>query len=265
MTLLNKSFWNNDQYRDKDIPAEFAAGLETIRTGYYHPNTQTFAYTAFANSKDFNHYTTLARALTQYAPESLASRQARLAFWLNVYNMLVIHGVVTHESKSVNDISGFFGDCAYQTGPHTLSLDEIEHGVLRGNARKYRGLTVPFGKRDARIGLVIGAPDPRIHFALYSACRSSPVWQVYHPDTLNAQLDTATRDTLGRSVRIEAGRNTLTVPKSLLWYEKDFGNRERILAFVADYVDADTGAYIRQHADRLTLDYLDFDWTLNAA
>lgn len=263
MTLLNKSFWNNDQYRDKDIPTEFATGLEAIQTSYYQPTRQTFAYAAFADSKDFNHYTTLARLLTQYAPETLSNRQARLAFWLNVYNMLVIHGVMTHGSKNVNSISGFFSDCEYQIGAHTLSLDDIEHGVLRGNARKYRGLTVPFSKRDPRIGLVIGAPDPRIHFALYSACLSSPAWRVYHPDTLDAQLDTAVRATLSRDVRIEAGRHILTVPKSLLWYEKDFGNRERILAFVADYVDADTSAYIRQHADRLTLDYLDFDWTLN--
>lgn len=56
------------------------------------------------------------------------------AFFINVYNMLVIHATVARGAPA--DIAArlsFFSSISYQLGGHEYTADEIEHGVLRGN------------------------------------------------------------------------------------------------------------------------------------
>jgi hypothetical protein len=61
-------------------------------------------------------------------------RNARLAFFINVYNALVIHGTV-EKGKPKNMLSkfNFFRKTAYNIAGHVYSLNDIENGVLRAN------------------------------------------------------------------------------------------------------------------------------------
>ena len=51
-----------------------------------------------------------------------------------MYNALTIHGLAECEQlpNSVLDIQAFWKTTAYNLGGYTFSLDDIEHGVLRG-------------------------------------------------------------------------------------------------------------------------------------
>jgi hypothetical protein len=53
----------------------------------------------------------------------------------DVYNLLSIHGIATQRDfpKSVLDLNQFGKITAYQIGEHVYSLDDILHGILRGN------------------------------------------------------------------------------------------------------------------------------------
>ena len=58
----------------------------------------------------------------------------RLALFLNLYNMLTIEAVVSrkHRPASVLDVPRFWKTYAYRIGRHTYTLDDLEHGLLRG-------------------------------------------------------------------------------------------------------------------------------------
>lgn len=56
------------------------------------------------------------------------------AFFINVYNMLVIHGTVVRGAPTNTAARlAFFDGISYQLGGHEYSANDIEHGVLRGN------------------------------------------------------------------------------------------------------------------------------------
>ena len=55
-------------------------------------------------------------------------------YYTDVYNALTIHGLAVADQlpSSVLDIAHFWQVTAYNIGGLVYSLDDIEHGVLRG-------------------------------------------------------------------------------------------------------------------------------------
>lgn len=268
MLILNDA-WETDHCPGKEAAEEAAAdlvaGLEAIHALYYHPYSNTFDYAGFAGSADFERYETLARALVAGDPAWFDSPDRRLSFWLNAYNMLVIHSVVVHNiDGDLREAKGFYSDNAYRIGAHWFNLDIIEHGILRANAKKYHALTAPLARHDERLAYAIDTPDPRIHFAMYSACRSSPPWRVYRAERIDEQLRAATQVTLQRDLQISDDGLLLLVPRPFKWYERDFGSKTEVLKFIAEHmVDSTQQAALRANIDRVELDYLGFDWLVN--
>lgn len=52
----------------------------------------------------------------------------------DIYNALTVHGLITASPlpSSVLELDQFWAHTAYSIGGHIFSLDDIEHGVLRG-------------------------------------------------------------------------------------------------------------------------------------
>jgi Protein of unknown function, DUF547 len=153
------------------------------------------------------------------------------AFWINLYNALTLQAMMRHKIQdSVLEFPGFFDCCAYQifadSLEFTLTLNEIEHGVLRGNRAVL--VSAPFAQNDPRKSLILPL-EPRIHFALNCGAISCPPIRAYRAENLEAQLELATHNYL-QSVRLENG--VVIVPRLLQWYAKDFGNP---LEFVRKY------------------------------
>jgi Protein of unknown function, DUF547 len=158
------------------------------------------------------------------------SLEAR-AFWINLYNALTLHSMLrARVQKSVLEVPGFFDRFAYQVCSDplefSLTLNEIEHGILRGNAVFLRRQS--FQTNDSRAHLILPL-EPRIHFALNCGAISCPPIRAYQAENLESQLELATRSYL-QSVRLENG--VAILPKLLEWYAKDFGNP---LEFVRKY------------------------------
>lgn len=81
------------------------------------------------------------------------SREEKLAFFINIYNSLVIHAVVHLGYFPVGALERrkFFGDFQYLIGGYAYSLSAIQNGLLRANQRPPYTLTKPFGPRDNRV------------------------------------------------------------------------------------------------------------------
>ena len=171
------------------------------------------------------------------------------AFWINLYNALTLEAMMrANIQNTVLEFPGFFDCCAYQVHfdslEFSLTLNEIEHGVLRGNRAII--FSPPFAMNDPRRSLVLPL-EPRIHFALNCGAISCPPIRAYRAKNLEAQLELATRSYL-QSVRLENG--VVFFPKLLQWYAKDFGN---LLEFVRKY-HPDLPANARVHFDA-------YDWS----
>jgi len=210
-----------------------------------------------------------AAVLRSFNPDSLATRAESLAFWINLYNALVIDGVITFGIQhSITEIHlgllTFFRSAAYIVGGQRVSLDDIEHGILRGN-RGHPFLPEPhFSSNDARLAWAISPADPRIHFALNCASRSCPPIQVYTPEKLDAQLDLAARSFVDSSVKIDPAHNRMVISRIFRWYEIDFRGRKGVVDFLITHLpDDQRRAWLVEHRSSLRLHYAPYDWGLN--
>lgn len=192
-------------------------------------------YRALAASAEFAAAVAAARALGGVDPAAL-DRDARLAFWINVYNALVFHGIVAlGVRRSVREVVGFFGRIAYRVGGVTLTADQIEHGLLRDNRRRVFPPLRALGARDARLALAVRPVDPRFHFAITCGAASCPPVRVYRAATIDAQLDLAARSFVNQEVAVESGR--ITCSRLFRWYRGDFEADGGLAAFLARHLD----------------------------
>jgi hypothetical protein len=249
-----------------DAPQLLAAALSSACAAHYDPARHAFDYQRFAESPEFDELRVAGRALADFDCAGLRIG-LRLAFWLNVYNALVLHAVVARRALAgVRAVGDFFTGSQYMVGGHVFSLDEIEHGLLRVNAPRLAFGAAPLRRGEPRHALAPYIFDERVHFAMYSACRSSPAPAAYAADGLAEALERATCDYLAAHVRLAPGGAALVVPKVFDWYAADFGGKRSVLEFVLGRTqDEEVAAAAERHGLGLRLRYAGFDWTLNAA
>lgn len=265
MPILNP-IEQGSKARERDAPELLAGALRDACLEHYDPAVHAFHYARFPESPEFAALRAAARALADFDCGALVIGR-RLPFWLNVYNALVLHAVVARRADAgVRSVGDFFSASQYMVGGYVFSLDEIEHGMLRVNAPRLRVGAKPMRRDDPRQKLAPYMFDERVHFAMYSACRSSPAPAAYVPGSLEADLEAATCAYLGRIVHVEEARAKLVVPKVFDWYAVDFGGERAALEFVIARLQLpeDLDA-VDRCGSRLRLQFAEFDWTLNSA
>lgn len=188
----------------------------------------------------------LIRSLRDSDPTSLASRNDRLAFWINAYNILAIDVVQRHYPiDSIRSLGGLLTPVWKQPagtiGGRTHTLDEIENEILRP------------------------MHEPRIHAAIVCASLSCPPLrrEPYRATELDAQLDDNVRRWLAdprKGSRIDRTDHVLFVSRIFDWFSGDFGD---VPSFVASHRSAEDGAWIRAQGKALAIRYFDYDWSLN--
>jgi hypothetical protein len=180
----------------------------------------------------------------------VADDAAKLAFWIDIYNAVVQHqppgATATTRSRM-----RLFGRSIVVIAGQRLSLDDIEHGLLRRSRWKlslgYLGNPRPSTfERSHRVAHI----DARIHFALNCGARSCPPIAAYEADHIGDQLERASRAYLATEV-IHDGA-TLRVPTVLWWFLGDFGGVTGMRCFLARHgVEGSTGR----------IRFLRYDWT----
>lgn len=177
------------------------------------------------------------------------SRDAQMAYWINLYNALTVDTVLSAMPvESIRDIdispgwfsSGPWGAELIEVEGVALSLNDVEHRILRP----------------------IWA-DPRIHYAVNCASIGCPdlATQAYTADNLEAQLDADARDFVNdpRGVTIDGER--IIVSKIYDWFIEDFGSSEAgILLHLAKYANDDLRIRIQAIG---SISAVEYDWSLN--
>jgi hypothetical protein len=219
-------------------------------------------------SPGYADYRTQVAALRVFDLASLPTRADRIAFWLNLYNALVIDAVIAFGvQRSVTERQGgigFFLRAAYNIGGQVYSLHDIEHGVLRENRGYPAFAGRQFAASDPRRPHVIDPMDVRIHFALNCASRSCPPINVYDAEKLDKQLDLATRNFVDSEVQLDPNTGSVQVSRIFQWYQGDFGGESGVIAFIARYLpDDDPRRRALQGNSAVKLTYAAYDWALN--
>jgi hypothetical protein len=194
-------------------------------------------------------------------PASIGSDASRIAFWANLYNALLLHCLCLKPLRgSILMHLRMFGRTAYEVGGREYSLDVIEHGLLRENLRPPLRPRRLLRGGDPRLAAAPSRPDPRIHFALNCGALSCPPVRAYEPETLDEQLEAATRAYLAAETRLDPERRRATLPRLMRIYRADFGDRRSQLRFVAHHLP-EVEARLSSSSDRLRVRYGRFDWT----
>ncbi len=261
----------NDKFDAEASHAEVAAELGTIadqlKVEAFDTGNGLVNYRGLKNSPTYSRYKKIAGGLRHFDPASLRSQGERLAFWINLYNSLIIDAVISFGiEKSIWEAGwGFFRKAVYNIGGLRYSADGIEHGILRGN-RPYPLLRLPqFATDDLRLEHAIVPMDPRIHFALVCAAHSCPLITVYHASEVEKELETATTTFInGGGVIVEPELARVSLSRIFSWYQGDFGGRAGVLKFILAYLrEGSERDYLRENVSRVRLRYQKHDWSLN--
>jgi hypothetical protein len=196
---------------------------------------------------------------------SSATREARLAFWINAYNALVAAGVRALGLRhSVWDVPDFFHRIACRVDDAVFTADEIEHGVLRGNRPGPLSTIPPFNAGDSRRTHSIVPMDPRIHFAISCGARSCPPVRFYDAARLDTQLDAATRSFMSREVTLEG--DALVLSEIFRWFQTDFDDAPGGLhGFLARHVDNGPVHRALLEGNPRRMVYRPYDWRLHVS
>lgn len=177
------------------------------------------------------------------------------ALLINAYNAYTVQTVlenVTDEGRyeidSIRDVSDVFGREVHALGGFTLSLDNIEHNLLRPMFR-----------------------DPRFHFAVNCASISCPPLptQAFTAEGLDDQLDTWTRSALRNPDYVAIDGEALLVTKIMDWYGGDFidpeykGSTATLGEFIRRYATKEVAAFIEAANDDPPVRFRDYEWGLN--
>jgi len=195
----------------------------------------------------------------------------KIAFWINAYNALTLVAIIDHypikapllsssrfvyPANSTRQIPGVWDNLRFAVMGRRMTLDEIEHQVLRKQFN-----------------------EPRIHMALVCAALGCPPLrnEPYVGVNLTQQLNDQTRHFLGNpeKFRIDRGKRTVYLSPIFKWFGVDFvktygtdkkfqrfGREERAaLNFVASYLNTKDQEYLLQGG--YTIAYLSYDWSLN--
>ena len=172
-------------------------------------------------------------AILQSLDESELQKQIvtddqKKAFWINMYNAFT-QIILSKNPDQYKNRSSFFGSKQIMIASKKLSLDDIEHGILRHSKIKWSlgYFNKPFpGKfeKNNRVNKI----DYRIHFALNCGAKSCPPIAFYKPEQINKQLDIATQVYLKGESEYKETENKVYVPALMGWFRKDFGGKKKM-------------------------------------
>lgn len=238
-----------------------------------HPHTGQIDYVQLRSSETYHSYRTLTTQLQTFNLHDLIPYPRKVAFWLNLYNALVIDAIIYYGvRRSVNEVSGFFNRAAYNIGGYRFSLDDIEHGILRANVGHPVIPGPQFGPDDPRRRFAADYIDHRIHFALVCGAKSCPPINFYDADRIEPQLDLAAQSFITQDIEVDS--TTITASKILQWYGADFGagrwsatgygNHRALIQTITPYImDAQKCATIESIGEKARLRFRSYDWSLN--
>ncbi|XP_046869769.1 uncharacterized protein zgc:152951 isoform X2 [Hypomesus transpacificus] len=270
---------NHSDVSEEPVGADEAAELSTILremilklfSEHLSADGKCVDYKAMSLSPVFERYCDLAVQLQRVELLSL-SREEKLAFFINTYNALVIHGHLRIGAPTnMWQRYRFFNYVSYLIGGEVFTLQDIENGVLRGNRKGVAQLLRPFSKTDPRLQVALPDAEPLIHFALNCGAKGCPPIKTYTPQDIDSQLRTAAEAFLENddACVVDSGKGEVRLSQIFKWYKADFGGTdEKLLNWVLEHMSESPKKSSLQSVvtgGKVRLSYLPYDWSTNSS
>ena len=175
--------------------------------------------------------------LSENAPNENAPREAKLVYYINLYNAATVKLILDHYPvKSIKDINNPWDIKWVKVGDKLTSLGAIEHKILR--------------KLD----------EPRIHFAINCASYSCPklLNRAYTSDNLEDLLQEATIDFVNDPDKNRISESSIQLSKIFKWFKSDFTKKGSLTDFINIYSDISIKSGMK-------VQFIEYDWSLNEA
>ena len=227
---------------------------QDILDGYVDPDAQgvnVLDYAALAaSSDDTAKLSGYVKHLEGIDPRDYC-RAEQMAYWINFYNARTVKMVLdSYPVDSIREIhqgdapmTGPWGDVCANVAGQDLTLDQIEHEILRPIWR-----------------------DKRIHYAVNCAAYSCPqlMETAFTAANTEALLEAGARAYVNSARGVDVVDDEFMVLSSIYkWYPEDFGSTEEsVINHLAQYADGDLAAFLESFEGAIDYDY---DWKLNQA
>ncbi len=177
------------------------------------------------------------------------TRAEQMAYWINLYNALTVKVVVDeYPVDTIRDIhegvvpyTGPWGDVRANVAGEDLTLDHMEHGILRPIWR-----------------------DRRIHYAVNCAAYTCPhlIETAFTAENTEELLEAGAHAYVNSRRGVDVVDEDFLVLSSIYeWYPEDFGEtEEEVIAHLVEYAEEDLAAVLRDFTGDIEYDY---DWRLN--
>lgn len=187
------------------------------------------------DTKDLNELLDIGKSISVSKEDALVYQ----AFWINAYNLSVIKGIIDHyPTNSPLDNAGFFDKTMHKIGGKDITLNDIEHKLLRAQFK-----------------------DPRFHFVLVCGAIGCPplINEAYLPKTLGEQMDVQTKIALnGNFLMVNTKKKRVEASQIMEWYKEDFTmNGTSEIDFINKY-------RIDKIPNNFKIRYFTYNWKLNS-
>ena len=199
----------------------------------YVSNTGNVDYQGFKSSQ--NQLKSYLEALANHVPDKSWSKSQSLAYWINAYNAFTVELIIKkYPIKSIKDIGSPWDKKFIKLGKHTLSLNDIEHKILRKKG------------------------EPRIHFAINCASVSCPnlLNEAFVSDRLEKQLTMTTKAFLADQSKNIITSDKIEISKIFDWFSDDFKSKGSIIDFINTYSEIKVNRKAKKK-------YMNYSWSLN--
>lgn len=231
-------------------------------------------YDAMKRSDAFMSYVTAAARLPELDITSVLTNDSyKRAFFINLYNAATQHAIVARGPPPSNSLDRLFWTLrtTYTVGRYTLSLHDIENGILRRN-KSVSLMPPPFGLFDNRRKLCVDVLDPRIHFVLNCAANSCPPVLFLTVENIADVLADATIGFLKNDSNFRVHNGVIYLSQIFKWYKDDFsrdGSNHALLSFVCEHGDTEQDDILQlkklmnRSSQNINIEWLPYDWSLN--
>ncbi|CAO4374507.1 unnamed protein product [Caenorhabditis nigoni] len=251
---------------------KFTRLLKPVYSDILTDHNQSIIYGGLSSNDNFTRYLQFARELNQVTFDD-STPDDRLTFFINVYNMMLIHITLKHGPPiGIWQRRKLVNATYYLIGGHRYALHSIINGILRANKKGPGMLWKAFGKQDERLPISLPVCDPLIYFALCSGSKTTPPLRVYHSKTIHQEMRENARTALlkgDKFLRVDMKKNVIHLGKTFKWFSDDFGGTiEKTLQWILDVIETDdsdkknnlqklffTGEY--------SVEYIPYDWSTN--
>jgi len=241
MILLSLSLQSRISLAQDIALTELNALYQTLLNDYVSPGEKNGLMANMVNYADIRHDDRLNELMTRlqnYPQEKLDSKQKKIAFYLNAYNILSIAKVADNwPLKKLKSLGSFFKP------------------VWTHSAGKVCGekMTLRILERD----ILQQLDEPRIHFALNCASMSCPNLRLepYKAGTLEYQLEDQLKTFMkqeGKGMQV-VGNGQVKLSKIFEWFDDDFEEIGGVSNLIQAYLPPSEKPWE-------IIGYLDYDW-----